>query len=226
MKRENGYSLLLIEDEVLLREAVKLYLEDYFEVIYEAGDGFEALELFKNNHIDIIITDIKMPGLNGIGFVKEIRKKDEQIPIIIMSAYSDKEYLLEATQLYLVKYLIKPVSEDKLLEALKICFKKLDKKNPNIYDLGRGFKFDRINMILTHNDKEIRLTSSQIKLLQTLLQNKNRAVSYAQLEQSISEDGVMSKDALRCLVRDLRKLSYKELIENISKIGYRIKIDG
>jgi DNA-binding response OmpR family regulator len=226
MKLDARYTLLYIEDEVYLREMVVSFLEDYFSEIYEAGDGREALEIYKDKEPDIIMTDIEMPKMNGLDFCKEIRKKDGTTPIIIMTAYSNTEYLLLATELNLVKYLIKPIEEEALFKALKLCYEKLETKEPSIISLGENFIYDTFNHILTKNGKFIKLTASQSLLLDILIKNRGNPVSYIQLENSIWYDSVMSKEALRCLVRDVRKFTYKGIIKNISKVGYRVNING
>ncbi len=224
MKREPKYSLLYAEDENYVRKAVVSFLGEEFCEIYEAEDGIEAFELYKQKKPDIIMTDIEMPKMDGLAFAQQVRQKDDTTPIIIMTAYSHKEYLLKATELNLVKYLIKPVDEESLQEALKVCFAKIESKNPSVVDLGEGYSYDTFNHILSQKDKIIKLTEYQTKLLDILIKNRGRVVSYGQLENSIWYDYGMSKDALRCLVRDVRKVTYKGIIENISKMGYKVNL--
>ena len=226
MKNQDRYTILYVEDEAYVRKAAVMFLEDSFREIYEAEDGKEALEIYYEKKPDIIITDIEMPKMDGLEFCKKVREKDEKTPIIIMTAYSHTEYLLKATELNLVKYLIKPIEEESLNEALKSCFEKIESGNPSVVDLGNSYFYDTFNHVLTHQKKIIRLTSSQTLLLDILIKNRGNVVSYIQLENSIWYDQGMSKDALRCLVRDIRKFTYKEIIENISKIGYKVNLNG
>ena len=226
MKTQAKYTLLYVEDEAYIRKMAVSFLEDLFVEIFEAGDGKEALEVYHDKKPDIIITDIEMPKMNGLALCEQIRKSDTTTPIIVMTAYSHTEYLLKATELNLIKYLIKPIQEKNLLDALKVCFEKIDLGNPSVIALGEGYRYDTFNHILTQQKEMIKLTASQSHLLDILIKNQGRVVSYAQLENSIWYDSAMSKDALRCLVRDIRKCTYKEIIENISKVGYKVHIDG
>ena len=226
MKTKPRYSLLYVEDEEFIRSVVVSFLEDHFCEIYEASSGQEALKLYKQNKPDIIITDIEMPFTNGLELCKKIRKIDKLTPIIIMSAYSKTEYLLEAMELNLVKYLIKPVEEESLFSALKLCYERIESKDPSVVSLGEGYRYDIFNQILTHEKKIIDLSASQSLLLEILIKNRGSVVSYLQLENAIWYDSYMSKDALRCLVRDIRKNTYKKIIENISKVGYKVNYDG
>jgi DNA-binding response OmpR family regulator len=225
MKNTIKYSLLYIEDEAYLRKAVVSYFEDEFSVIYEASNGIEALEIYKKEKPDIIITDIEMPQMNGLEFCEQIRQTDLTTPIIIMTAYSHTPYLLKATELNLIKYLIKPIDEELLEEALKVCFERITSKKPSVLDLGDSYLYDSFNHTLSKENQLIRLTSLQSKLVYILIKNQGRVVSYEQLENSLWYNGGMSMEALRCLVRDIRKVSHKKIIENISKMGYRVNIN-
>jgi DNA-binding response OmpR family regulator len=216
---------LYVEDEKFIRDIVVDFLKDHFKKIYEADSGIKALQIYKDKKPDIIITDIQMHLMDGLELCEHIRKDDSLTPIIIMSAYSNQEYLLKAVELNLVKYLIKPIEEDVLFDAIKLCIDRIESKNPTLISLSNGYAYDTFNHLLIHNKSIINLTASQNKLLEILIKNRQRVVSYEQLEYEIWFDSVMSKDALRCLVRDIRKATFKEIIENISKIGYRINID-
>lgn len=180
------YSLLYIEDESFIREMVVEYLSDYFVTIYEATNGKEALEIYTEKKPDIIITDIEMPHMNGLEFSTQIRKQNSDIPIIITTAYTTTSYLLHAVELRLIKYLIKPIEEDKLEEALAICFEQLENQNPSIISLTKTHQYDTLNQTLIFNKSDIiSLTLSQSKFLNLLIKHKNRAVSYQELENYI-----------------------------------------
>ena len=101
--------ILYVEDDEIARENGVEYLQNFFEQIYEASDAIKALQLYEKYQPDIIITDIQMPKLNGLEFVKKIRQKDKKTQIIIITAFCDRDYLLKAIELQLVKYLVKPV---------------------------------------------------------------------------------------------------------------------
>ena len=226
MKNITKYSLLYIEDEAYLRKAVVNYLEDEFNIIYEASNGVEGLKIYKNKKPDIIITDVEMPQMNGLEFCTKVREQDLTTPIIIMTAYSHTEYLLKATELNLIKYLIKPIDEELLEEALKVCFERIESKKPSVLNLGESYLYDSFNHTLSKEKNLIHLTTLQSKLLDILIKNQGRVVSYEQLENSLWYNNGMSMEALRCLVRDIRKVSHKKIIENISKTGYRVHLDG
>ncbi|MCK4442130.1 MAG: response regulator [Sulfurovaceae bacterium] len=226
MLKKSKYTLLYVEDEAFIRRIAVSYLRPYFADIYEAEDGIEALEIYKEKKPNMIMTDIEMPNMDGLTLCKEIRKEDKTTPIIITTAYTSTEYLLEAVSLNLVKYLVKPMEEEPLFESIKVCFEQIKTQNPNIVYLTKDYKFDTFNHTLLKSDEIIPLTESQYKLLDILIRNRERIVSYKEIEDFVWAEKGMSSDALRSLIRDVRKLVGKEKIENISKCGYRIHLYG
>ncbi|MEA2112108.1 MAG: response regulator [Campylobacterota bacterium] len=112
------FSLLYVEDDLMLQQETKTILERIFKKIDTASDGEEALELFKSNHYDLIITDIEMPRLNGLEMSKEIKKLNSEIPIVIVSAYSNTSYFLEAIEIGINYYILKPMDITKLIDTL------------------------------------------------------------------------------------------------------------
>jgi diguanylate cyclase (GGDEF)-like protein len=113
-------TILYAEDEKDLREVTHQILKGFTKKQYVAQNGQEGLELFKEheNEIDLIITDVNMPILNGLDMVKEIKKINLNIPIIVATAFSNKEYLLEAIDIGIDKYVLKPIDIAKLLQVM------------------------------------------------------------------------------------------------------------
>ena len=110
--------VLLVEDEENLAALLKSAIGDSFYSFTIAKDGEEGLIKFSQLMPDIVITDITMPKLNGLDMAKEIKKIDSTIPIIILSAYSQKEMLLNAIDVGVVKYFIKPFDPDELMSYI------------------------------------------------------------------------------------------------------------
>ncbi|MFW2514938.1 EAL domain-containing protein [Aliarcobacter butzleri] len=113
-------SILYVEDEKDLREVTHEILKSFTKNQYIAENGQEGLELFKKyeKNIDLIVTDINMPILNGLEMAKEIKNINPNIPIIITTAFSNKEYLLESIDIGIDKYVLKPIDIAKLLQAM------------------------------------------------------------------------------------------------------------
>ena len=216
--------ILYVEDDEIARENGVEYLENFFEQIYAASDAIIALQLYEKYQPDIIITDIQMPKLNGLEFVKRIRQKDKKTQIIIITAFCDKDYLLKAIELGLVKYLVKPVKEKDFEEALFLCVNSLQDDVTNIVKLDVDSYFDTFNKNLVIKDEIIKLRAKEILFLELLIKNKNRYVSYEEIENYVWSDSVMTKDALKTLVKNLKTKIPKDLIMNLTNSGYKIDV--
>ena len=120
--------ILIVDDNARLRTQLKDFLERFFIEVYEAKDAKEGMEVFKKNTPDIILTDIQMPEVNGLEMVKSIKAINWDIPIVVMSAYDEKEYLLESIRVGVVNYLKKPAKLNVLCEVLIDVLKKIEEK--------------------------------------------------------------------------------------------------
>ena len=122
-KYKNIATILYVEDEDGVRKGFMKTLNRYAKEVYEARDGQEGLELYKKYKPDIVISDIKMPRMNGIEMSRAIKEIDKDQSIIITTAHSESNYLLEAISLQLCGYILKPVDKnvlkDKILEIVK-----------------------------------------------------------------------------------------------------------
>ena len=223
-KYYKNIKILYVEDDEIARENGIEYLENYFELIYDASDAIKALQLYEKYKPDIIITDIKMPKLNGLEFVKRIRQKDKKTQVIIITAFSDKDYLLKAIELGLVKYLVKPVREKEFEEALFLCINALEKDETNIIQLDEITFFDTFNKNLISSNEMVKLRAKELNFLELLIKNKNRYVSYEEIENYVWNDSVMTKDALKTLVKNIKTKIPKDLILNLTNSGYKIAI--
>jgi len=126
-------TLLYVEDSRAIREILGKRLEKKVKKIIVAVDGEDGLEKYKEYKPDIILTDVTMPKMSGIEMSREIKEIDKDMPIIILSAHNDASYLLEAIELGISGYLLKPVDRDKMIEQLEsqakiICLDKTNKE--------------------------------------------------------------------------------------------------
>lgn len=124
-------TILYVEDEKEVRESVQSYLEMIFSSVTTASNGEEAFLSFNNNEYDVILTDLEMPKLDGLEFVSRMREKGYETPVIVMSAFTTPEFTIKASELKLVKYLVKPFDGDLFLEALEKTKEEIIKLNEN-----------------------------------------------------------------------------------------------
>lgn len=225
MENFKKYTVLYIEDDEGVRTINSRFLKRMFDKLYEAKDGEEGYELYKKYHPDIILTDIKMPKLDGISLAKRIRKDDENTKIIISTAFSDKEYLIEAIELKLEKYIIKPLTNRNLLPALTKAVEALDKERDFTFYLDENFYFDSNSSQFYLNNEVMDLTKKELNFLKLLILNKDRVVSYEEIEKFVWNDEYMSFNSLRTTIGFLRKKIPFNCIKNISNIGYKLNLD-
>jgi len=221
----NGFlklTLLYVEDDEVIRQNAFEYLSGYFKEVFKAKDGQEGFECYKDNKPDMIITDIEMPRLNGLEMAKKIRRNDKNTPIIITTAYTDTSYLLKAVELQLIKYMVKPINSKKLNEALTLLVEHLNINS--IIAIDNQNYYDSLNKSLIINKNTIKLSNKELQLIDLLAKNHHRIVGYEEIEHYIWYDDMMTKDALRALVRTLRQKLQGEYIENVSGFGYRLNI--
>lgn len=215
--------VLYVEDDDVARENGIEYLENYFDHIHAASDAFEGLKLYREVHPEIIITDIQMPKLSGLEFVKQIRKENKECQIIVITAYSDTAYLLQAVELQLIKYLIKPVQEGAFKEALRLCVESIYNKNSNIVELPDNTFFDIYNQTLVCDGEVVILRTKELQMLNLLLKHKNRYVTYNEIEHHLWRESVMTSDALKTVMKNLKAKLPPNLISNLSGTGYKIE---
>jgi len=216
--------LLYVEDDSQVRSQISEFLERYFASVEEAGSAEEAMLYFEKKKPDIMLIDINLPGKNGLLLAEKIRENHHDIRIIVSTAYTDKEFLLQAVELELTRYLVKPVIGKKLLEALEKAADEYAKiyVREKLFDLGKGYVYNQEKKILTQDTKEITLRRKEMQLLEYFIANDAQIIPYRSLEHDIWEDTVMSRDAIRSQIRNLRKKTHPNIIENINAIGYRL----
>jgi len=219
-----GLKVLLVEDEDKLASLLKNAIGDSFYSFTLAKDGQEGLEKFSSMAPDIIITDIMMPHLTGLEMAKKIREVNENIPIIILSAFSESDKFLDAIDIGVVKYFIKPFDPDELLDYIENIGEKLGSRLIKLCD---GFSFNLTTKGLYKNGRYVSLSKNESRFIQLLvqnLQNTNTIVDEEIIKKSLWENEEASSERLRTFVRRLRAKTSKNLVQNIKGQGYQINI--
>ena len=221
-------NILIIEDDLETLELMIEIFEAEFSTVYSAIDGYEAIEVFNQNKIDVILCDINIPKLDGLDTINKLRKIDYSVPIIIVSAYSDSNNLLRASNSNIQGYFTKPLTLDKIDNILNKIFyhqnhefinKKLQINPSTILDLG--------NSQVIINNEVRKFTNKEFEFIKLLVQKKGSIVPYRTIEEIVwNDDKMMSSTSLRTLVKNIRKKLSCDAIENISKMGYRLLIEN
>ncbi|QKF58548.1 response regulator transcription factor [Aliarcobacter lanthieri] len=217
LNKLNAFTVLYVEDEDGIRKNIEEILKHLFKEVYSASNVTDANSLYLQHKPDLIITDIRMGNETGIDFIKSIRQTDSKTRVIITSAFTDLDYLLKATELYLVKYIVKPITNDNLMEALEAFIKSYDENK--IYVLDESWFFDSSKSLVSNGEFEAILTKKEVIFLKLLI-TKNRIITYEELENAISEDSVLTPNAMRLFIKNLRKKLPDNFLKNMQGVGY------
>jgi DNA-binding response OmpR family regulator len=217
-----SFTLLYAEDEIGIQNNIFEILDCMFKNIYLAKDGEEAYKLYLEKKPDLIITDIKMPKMTGLELIKKIRASNPKVRVIMTSAHTDLEYLLDATELHLVKYIVKPITEEKLNLALQAFIDSFE--NSTVFNLIPMWVYDESKALVKGPNEEFILTKKENTFLKMLLV-KGRIITYNEIENILWEEtSIMTQNALRLFIKNLRKKLPKNILKNIQGTGYRLDI--
>ena len=213
--------VLFVEDEEKLSKLLKNAIGDNFFKFSIAHDGEEGLELFEKIAPDVVITDINMPKMNGLEMAKAIKAIDKSVPIIILSAFSETEKLLNAIDVGVVKYLIKPFDPDELLEYIISLEEHFGEREIKLRD---GYLYNKTKKTLYKKSRYVVLSKKEKQFIELLIEYYEEGiyvVSDAIIKKRLWEDEA-SDERLRTFVRRVRAKTSKELIKNIKSEGYQI----
>lgn len=223
----NNLTILYAEDEDQTRENYVKFLNKYFKEVYSASNGKEALELYKNKKPNILLLDINMPFINGLQLAKEIRIKDKNTRIIILTAHLEQDKLLFAAELNLTKYLPKPVTRAELKLALFEASNQYKELNAvsNLINLDENYIWNKDTLKLFKNNEEIKLTKHEILLFDILSSKENRIFTIDEISFHLwndIEDYDVSTNKLKDIIKRVRKKIPKNSIENVYAAGYKL----
>lgn len=216
-------TVLYAEDDLVIQDSISRILKMFFKDVVIANDGKEAIENYNNKKIDILILDYVMPNLNGYETAKIVRKKDKKIPILITSAYTDKEKLLNAIELNLIKYIEKPILYHDLIKVFENIIKYMEENNLLQIKLDENIYYSFVDKNIIKNGEKITLTKNEVLFLELLLEKPNHLISKNIIENSVFKASV-DENTLRNMVYRLRKKIDTDTIATIKDLGYIIKI--
>ena len=223
MDRLKKLNLLFLEDNEEFAKNTTEFLSIYFEKVLHSNNIQDALKLYADNRIDVIISDIKVNDGNGLDFIKSIREKNKTVPIVVLSAHKDESFLFKAIPLNITSYELKPLSYSKFLALLK--------KLSDLFIIDtsffqhQSFSYSFKNKTLMINNKEINLTKKELLFLELIIQNKDSVVSNETIQRDVWDDQLMSDSAIKNLVFRLRKKLGVEFITCITGIGYKLSLN-
>ena len=213
-------NLLFLEDnEEFAKNTIEI-LEIYFKKVFHSPDIKEALILFNDFKIDVIISDIKVNDGNGLDFIMAVREIDNEIPIIVLSAHKDEEFLFKAIGLNILSYELKPLKYKSLISL----FEKISSKfrlNHKV-KIGTGLEYDYLSKELYENNKALKLTKREVNFIELLIKNKDKVVSNDMIQKYVWEDKIMSDAAIKNLVLRIRKKVATDFLTTVTSLGYKL----
>lgn len=223
---KKNYCVVYAEDDNKIRTGYLNFLDMEFTKVYGASNGKEALELYSEVNPDIMILDINMPIMDGLQVAKKIRKDDDKVKLIMLTGYSDKAKLLQAIELKLFKYLIKPVSTFEFKDVLNDVVKDMQKDDDDYHIIDKHFKWNKNKKILYKDDQEIYLTKKEILLIDLFCSSPNTTYSNEDILNLVWEDEIdvdYSTNKVRSLFSKLKSKIDANLFTSIYGVGYRLK---
>ncbi|MEM6737240.1 MAG: response regulator transcription factor [Bacteroidota bacterium] len=223
--------VLLAEDDKSLGYVLQEYLTMNGYNVQLASDGKEGLKLYQRGAFDICILDIMMPIMDGFTLASEIRKMDEDIPIVFLTAKSLKVDKLKGFNVGADDYLVKPVDEEELsarIRAIVRRSKKPEKQTGQVYELG-SYSFDYQNQRLSLGREQITITQKEAQILKALCDNEGNILDRnTALREMWGQSDYFNRRSMDVFISKLRKYLSKDpsiSIQNVHGRGFILKVD-
>ncbi len=218
--------VLYVEDEETLAFLTSDNLEQHFDVV-NCANGKIGLDTFCKNQFDIVVTDIMMPEMDGFELATEIRKRNQEIPIIFLSAKTMKEDRIKGLKLGADDYLVKPYSIEELILKIEVFLLRSQKnteKTVKLYQFA-DFVFEPENYLIKNETTKTTLTEREAQLLKLFLDNPNTVLKREKILMELwgSDDYFLGRSLdvfisrLRKIIKETPNLS----IENIPRVGFK-----
>lgn len=214
--------ILITEDDAIIREGICAYLSEFGYEIIEARDGREALSKFESNKINLVILDIQIPFINGLDVLRRIREKSN-LPVLILTAFSDEEFKITAFSNLADGYIEKPFS----LPVLKARIDALITKNYEKFEIFRykDLEINFSNFSAKINNAEAEISAKEIEVLKYLLLNEGRALTRKQILENVwrESENIPFDRVIDVYIKDLRKKFGLDCIKTIRNVGYKLE---
>ncbi|EOX6800351.1 butyrate response regulator transcription factor BumR [Campylobacter jejuni] len=216
--------ILVVEDEVKARESMINILSERFSKVIGAQNGDEGLKKFKKFKPDLVITDIAMPIMDGLDMAREIKEISDDVPIVVLSAYSEKERLLRSIDIGIDKYLIKPVDIEELFKVLDYLISEKIEANM-LVKISEEYQFNKTKRTLIYSGGEIVLTKKELAFISLLLKQPGALALHEDIKKNVWIGEHVSDTAVRTFIKRVRDKVGEDFIKNVPSLGYKININ-
>lgn len=218
--------ILIVDDEEMLREVLKEYVEFEGNEAFEASNGMEAVKMCRENDYDVILMDIMMPHLDGFSAVKEI-KKTKDIPVIMLSARSEEYDKLFAFELGVDDYVTKPFSPKEVMARINAVTKRAEKSSGNPVQKFEGLEIDMAGRNVYVDGEKAELTPKEYELLFYLVRNKGIALTREKLLCDVWGFDFFGDDRtvdthIKMLRGNLKQ--YRKFVVTLRGLGYKFEV--
>ena len=215
--------ILIVEDEIDIREGISEYLSEVGYDVMVAEDGQEGIDLFKSNEFDLVLLDIMLPKINGFGVLSQIREISD-VPVMMLTAMTDDYSQIMSFNEKADDYITKPFSVvvlHKRIEALQRRIQGRQQNNKWIYkDVEVGF----LGFCAKKDNNPVDLKPKEIKLLELLIKHKNQVLTRNQMLDSLWEiDEAPADRVIDVYIKNLRKKLDLDCITTVKGIGYKFE---
>ena len=214
-------NILVVEDDQSIREGIAAFLSEFGYTMVEAKDGQEALLKF-NKELHLVILDIQIPFVNGLTVLKEIRKQSK-LPVLILTAFSDEEYKIEAFTSLADGYMEKPFS----LPLLKARIDSLIEKN---YGQEEKFSYKNVEVDFSGytakvDGKSVDMNAKEVEILKYLFENEGQALTREQILDHVwkETEEIPFDRVIDVYIKELRKKLKLDCIFTIRNVGYKLE---
>lgn len=223
------FKVLVVDDEEKIREVIREYAEFEGNIVVEAKDGMEAVNICKTEDFDVIVMDIMMPKLDGFSAYKEI-KKVKNIPVLMLSARGEEYDKLFGFEIGIDDYVVKPFSPKEVMARLNVIVnrnrKSKEEPNGNSKLILKGLQVDMIGRNVFVDGLKVDMTPKEYDLLFYLIKNKNVALSRERLLNELWGFDFYGEDrTVDTHIKMLRNSlgPYREYIITLRGLGYKFE---
>lgn len=213
--------ILVVEDEVLIREGISEFLKSQEYEVEEAGDGVEGLEVFRKFQPDLVILDIMMPRMNGLAMLTEIRKTS-RLPVLILTAMSDEKTQVESFDALADDYISKPFSLLILKKRVEALLRRSGMPE-SVWTYGEA-RVDFDGFQAWYQEEKADLKPKEIRLLKYLVEHKGQVLTRQQMLDQLWEMEEAPFDrVIDVYIKNIRKKLHLECIKTVKGVGYKVE---
>lgn len=219
------FKILVVDDEVKIREVIRTYAEFEGHEVVEASDGIEAVEICKEEDFDVIVMDIMMPRLDGFSAYKEI-KKFKDIPVLMLSARKEEYDKLFGFEIGIDDYVVKPFSPKELMARLNVIVKRSKNVNKNRILTYEGLQIDLDGRQVYVDKEPVDLTPKEYDLLVYMAENENIALTRDRLLNQVWGYDFYGDDrTVDTHIKMIRNSidPYRKFIVTVRGVGYKFQ---